>query len=200
MIRKPGSPAPANTRAAGGNTGASGTRSMARAKCPRRECWAARRIPRAIPRPGATFTSDEHNPRSNTSRSMASTCASRPSKAARRRPAAAAVQRHRRQSRVVLSVHGGDAGQGDRHLRRARRRPLADELAPAPLLRTRAARSANCSTASATAGGCHRRFLGRRARAAVRAAVSGSLPATGARGDFAGRDHGARGGHRRCRR
>ena len=49
-------------------------------------------------------------------------------------------------------------------------------------------------------GGCHRRVLGRRTRAAVRAPVSAALPPPDPRGHLARRHHGSRHAHRRCRR
>ena len=109
---------------------------------------AARCIPRAIRRRGATSTRDEQTPR-RIHRGRWRQSARRDPEG-QRRPAVAAVQWHRRESRAVLSVHGGHAGKGDRDLRRARRRPLGDELAAAPVLRASRGSPTSCSTDSAT--------------------------------------------------
>ncbi len=119
-----------------------------RSKCPRPRHRATKDIPPVIPRRGATSTRDEQAPgRIRRSRRRQS---ARRHPAWKGWPAAAAVQRHRRESRAVLPVHGSAARARNRDLRRARSRHVGDELAAAALLRASRASPTSCSTASAT--------------------------------------------------
>ena len=158
-----------------------------------------RAIPRGIPHPAATFTRDDASRTSSTSRSMASTCESRP----RRAPADVPLllfngiganlelcfpfmEAMPEKEIVIFDVPG--VGRSEMSWRPRRFSGLAQAG-------QQAARPARLSR-----GGCHRRVLGRRARAAVRAPVSGALPPAGARGHLARRDHGARHVRRCCRK
>ena len=75
-----------------------------------------------------------------------------------------------------------------------------DELAAAPILGTREARQQIARPPRLPAGGRHRRVLGRRTGAAIRAPVSAALPPPDPRGDFARRGHGPRPAIGACRR